>query len=125
MNCYGKELIIDLHNCDESTFGRRSIKNYIKRLCKLIEMEPVVLYWWDNITHPDNLNNEYDLPHLSGRSAVQFIKTSNITIHVLDKLNKVFINIFSCKNFSDNSAAEFSKEWFKGEIISQKVIRRY
>lgn len=36
---YGKELILDLHQCDPSTFDRESIESYFEQLCDLIEME--------------------------------------------------------------------------------------
>jgi len=122
MNSYGKELILDMHNCDSSKFNRRSIKSYIQQLCKLIEMERCKLCWWDDYGVP--LEEQETEPHLKGTTAIQFIKTSNILIHTLDLLKNVYINIFSCKDFDADLAKNFSKEWFKGKIVNSYIIER-
>ena len=48
METYGKELIIDLHKCDPTTFTRKSIRMYFKDLCVLIDMDRCKLCWWDD-----------------------------------------------------------------------------
>jgi len=122
MDDYGKELILDVHNCDTSLFTRKSIRNYFRELCKLINMERCKLSWWDDYgLLPEECQTE---PHLKGTSAVQFILTSNITIHTLDLLGKAYINIFSCKDFDADAAMKFSADWFKGTVVNKKVIRR-
>ena len=122
MKSYGKELIIDIHNCDPSTFTRKSIRKYFKLLCKQIDMEPEKLCWWDDHgIEPDLQQTE---PHTKGTTAVQFILTSNITIHTLDILKNVYINIFSCKDFDTEIAMQFSEEWFKGKVVNSHIIER-
>jgi len=122
MTNYGKELIIDLHNCSPARFTRKSIRAYFKQLCKLIDMKREKLYWWDDLYTPEG--EKETAPHLVGTSAVQFIKTSNITIHTLDLLKRAYLNIFSCKDFDEDIVARFSKEWFKGTVVSKKVVGR-
>ena len=36
---YGKELIIDLYDCDVETFTREKITSWLKELCNLINMK--------------------------------------------------------------------------------------
>ncbi len=122
MDTYGKELVIDIHNCDSSTFTRRSIRGYFKQLCILIDMERSKLCWWDDYGVP--LENQETEPHLKGTTAVQFIMTSNIVIHTLDLLENVYVNIFSCKDFNTDTAAKFSEEWFRGKVVNSSVIER-
>ena len=122
MKSYGKELIIDLHNCDASTFNRKSIKQYFTELCDLIDMERCKLSWWDD--HGIPKEEQQSEPHLKGTTAVQFILTSNIVIHTLDLLGNVYINIFSCKDFESEIVKNFSAKWFKGEIVSSHDIER-
>ena len=119
---YGKELILDIHNCDSSKFTRKHIRNYFKKICDLIDMERCKLCWWDDLYTPEQ--EKETAPHLVGTSAVQFIKTSNITIHTLDVLKRIYLNIFSCKEFDDRMAAQFSEEWFNGEVLNKIVVRR-
>lgn len=122
MNGYGKELIIDIHNCDPATFTRASIKKYFVDLCILIDMQRSKLTWWDDYKVP--LEERQTEPHLKGTSAVQFILTSNIVIHTLDLLGAVYINIFSCKDFDAIAAKKFTEDWFKGKIVNSHEIDR-
>jgi len=122
MKPYGKELILDLHRCDPATFTRKNIKNYFRDLCKLIDMERCKLSWWDDYGLPPE-ECQID-PNLKGTTAIQFILTSNITIHTLDLLNNAYINIFSCKDFDADAAIKFSANWFNGEIVNSHVIER-
>jgi len=122
MNTYGFELIIDLHNCDSSTFTRKSIRRYFKLLCEKIEMKPEKLCWWDD--HGVGPELQQTEPHTKGTTAVQFILTSNITIHTLDILKNAYINIFSCKDFDTEMAMKFSEGWFKGKVVNSRIIER-
>jgi S-adenosylmethionine/arginine decarboxylase-like enzyme len=122
MKVYGKELILDLHQCDLSSFNRRSLKKYFIELCDLIDMKRAKLTWWDDYQLP--LEERQTEPHLKGTSAVQFIMTSNITIHTLDLLGAVYVNIFSCKEFDEKVAKDFTAQWFKGKIVSSHTIKR-
>jgi len=122
LKTYGKELILDLHECDPSLFTREMIEKYLESLCSLIDMKRCELHFWDDLeTPPEQKQTE---PHLVGTSAVQFILTSNVTIHTLDKLKAVYINIFSCKDFDEVLAAEFSEKFFKGKIVQEFTMER-
>jgi len=121
---YGKELVLDIHDCDVSKFNRKDIEAFLVKLCdNIIYMERTDLHWWD---YEDDNQEDYDNapPHLKGTSCVQFISTSTIVIHSLEDLKKVFINIFSCKNFNANATAEFIQNYFGGNVITKEVIER-
>lgn len=85
-------------------------------------MQRCELFWWDDQGLPKE--ERQTEPHLKGTSAIQFIMTSNITIHTLDILKNVYVNIFSCKDFDANKAAEFSQKFFKGKIVNRVAIKR-
>jgi S-adenosylmethionine/arginine decarboxylase-like enzyme len=119
---YGYELILDLHNCDISTFSRKSLRGYFKKLCKAIDMKRCELYFWDEVGVP--VKEKQDLPHTKGTSAVQFILTSNITIHTLELLKAVYANIFSCKKFDEKVAEQITKEWFVAKKCRTRFIER-
>ena len=116
------EAVIDLHNCDTSTFTRRSLRKYFKQLCDLIDMKRDTLVFWDDSDVPAEYRQ--NLPHTKGISAVQFILTSNITIHTLELTGKCYVNIFSCKDFNADDAIEFTQKYFKGKIVNKKVFDR-
>jgi len=118
---YGTELILDLHWCDSSLFNRRSIRSYFIKLCRLLGLERQDLHFW----YFDDPTERAEAPlHLAGISAIQFITTSNITLHALDKLHAVYINIFSCSSFDVGKAADFSEAFFKGKKVGQHSRRR-
>lgn len=119
---FGKELVLDLHECDPSTFTRKSIGKYLKEVCDLIDMERCEMYWWDDVGVP--VEEQQTEPHLKGTSVVQFILTSNITVHTLDLLGNVYLNIFSCKDFDASAASHFSEKWFGGKIVNEQIIER-
>ena len=120
---YGKELILDLHECNKRTFTRRAIKAYLIGLCdNIIDMERADLHWWDYTGEPLEYANAP--PHLKGVSCVQFITTSTIVVHTLDELGTVMVNIFSCKDFDAEAAAAFTGQHFNGLIVTQEVIQR-
>jgi len=119
---YGYELILDLYRCDETKFTRKSIDEYFRILCDLIDMEKCDRYFWDDLDTPEE--ERQTEPHTIGTSAVQFILTSNITIHTLDLLRKVFVNIFSCKEFDYDIAADFTESWFGGTIKNRTSMER-
>lgn len=119
---YGQELIIDLKDCDISKFNRESITEYFKQLCKIIDMEREDLHFWDDEGIPEH--EKRTEPHVVGITAVQFIITSSITIHVLSILKEAYINIFSCKEFGSHRAAKFTANWFGSNKYEYVDIER-
>lgn len=80
------------------------------------------LTWWDDYNVP--VEERQTEPHLKGTSAVQFIMTSNITIHTLDLMDAVYVNVFSCKDFDAEIVKKFTADWFKGNIVNSLEIDR-
>ena len=118
---YGKELILDIHDC-KTKFTRAKIRSFMIELCELIDMERCELHIWDDSHLPEN--ERETSPQTRGISAVQFIITSNITIHTLELLGNVYLNIFSCKDFDSIEAALFSAKFWNGVIFKNTVIGR-
>ncbi len=123
MSNYGMELILDLHNCDPATFTRDNIEQFFSAVCEATAMTPEDLHFWDYVDYPEDYENAPD--HLKGTTAVQFIQTSNITIHTLEVLKKAYINFFSCKIFASEKVEKLSLMYFKGEIVNSTIIERY
>lgn len=119
---YGKELVLDMHGCDPSLMTRTHIEKYFIDLCKLIDMTRCELHWWDDEDVPE-ADQQTD-PKLVGISAVQFIITSNATIHTLPLLKSVYVNLFSCKDFDDWAVEEFSQGHFSAAKITSTLINR-
>ncbi len=119
---YGFELIMDLHNCDVSTFNRESLDGYFEKLCKAIDMQKCERYFWDDVGVSEE--ERQTSSHTKGTSAVQFILTSTIVVHTLDLLGTVHANLFSCKSFDREIAEEITKEWFCAKECRTHFIER-
>lgn len=119
---YGKELILDIHNCDTSNFTRDGIEKFMVDLCKEIKMEREDLHFWDYNGDIDEYRKAPD--HLKGTTAVQFIRTSNIVIHTLDVLMRAYINIFSCKDFDISIATQVCLHYFGGNVVNSANMDR-
>ena len=119
---YGFELVLDLHGCEAELFNRDYIDKFFTDLCDLIKMEKCEVHFWDDVGVPEE--EQQKLPHTKGTSAVCFILTSTIVIHTLDILGAVYVNIFSCKSFDPDVAAEFTSERFKAESCKKTFFER-
>lgn len=106
---YGKELLLDCYGCDKSTFTRESLESFFNGLVELIDMEKGDLHFWNEPT---------------GLGGVQFILTSQISIHCADKLERVYVDIFSCKDFEEGKARKFVRVWFAATSIRTHVVYR-
>ena len=119
---YGMEMFLDLHDCNVRQFTRERIEQFFIELCDLIDMERQELFWWDD--HGVPVEEQQTEPHLKGTSAVQFITTSNIVIHTLDILKRVYLNVFSCKQFSAAKVVLFARKYFDGTVVQSQMNQR-
>ena len=111
-----------MQDCDTTKFTRKQIALYCMQLCKLIDMKPEVLYFWDDFHVP--MAKRQTSPQTKGTTAIQFILTSNITIHTLDVLKSAFINIFSCKEYDTAQAEAFTVTFFSATSYKSTQIER-
>lgn len=113
---FGKELILDLKNCDSETFSRTSIAEWFAAICKATDMKAVRQEWWEQYGQPE--------PYLNGVTGVQFISTSSIVVHACPDLDEIHINIFTCKDFDAEVAKNLTLDWFKGEVAAEYLLDR-
>lgn len=114
---YGTELVLDLYDCNQKTIrSRKKLSEFIDNLCALIKMKK---YGKTSIPY-FGLNN----PHTVGYSLVQLIETSSITAHFSELWNSAYVNIFSCKQFDTEKAANFTKKFFGAKRMTKRVILR-
>lgn len=114
---WGKSVAIDLYDCPHEMVNNPDIlKKYIKDLLVQINMKAHGPTYIDRFGDPEL--------HLEGYSAMQFIETSTITVHLDEVDNRAFIDIFSCQDFDAQGAAEFTKEYFKAKEVKCVPLER-
>jgi len=114
---FGKELILDLYDCDLNTISSdKKIKQFSKELCEIIKMkaygEPIVEYF--------GLESE----KTKGYSLVQLIETSSIVAHFSEFKRSIYMNIFSCAEYDTNIALEFAMEFFEASRVVSHILER-
>lgn len=116
MKAWGILTSIDIHHCDPELIRSAStIKDFVIQLCDLIKMkrfgEPVIVHFGED-------------ERVAGYSMTQLIETSLISAHFANQTNNVYLDIFSCKYYEPEKAAQFAKTFFKGKDFNLNVVLR-
>lgn len=114
---FGMELVLDLYECNPDTIrSEEELRRFVTELCEVIEMK----------TYGDMFAERFALNDIktAGFSIVQLIETSSITGHFREEINSAYINIFSCKEFDTDVAAEFTKNFFGAKSVESKLLVR-
>ncbi len=112
---WGKSLAIDLYDCDhELLLDRRALRHFVQELVAVIKMQ----------LHGPCRIDRFGSGSLHGLSAMQFIETSCVTVHLDDKGDRAFVDIFSCKDFDTNVARRFAREFYKAKRIKTTALTR-
>lgn len=114
---FGYELVMDLFGCDRRIISsKKKLQEYTNKLCKLIKMKKygktLLPYFGEKAEFT------------KGYSLVQLIETSSITGHFSEYWQTAYINIFSCKKYSQAVAKKFTKEFFKAKKIKAQLLVR-
>lgn len=116
-NVFGKELILDLIDCDPSVLqSREKIEQFAAELCQVIDMEPYGAPFVGRFGFGKDFT--------AGYSLVQLIESSSITGHFSDLWRRAYLEIFSCKEYDADEAVAFSQRFFRADGARQRVIYR-
>jgi len=113
---WGWHLVLNLYDCSpEKIQSADVIYQFVVDLCELIQMrrfgEPTIVNFGDD-------------PRVAGYSLVQLIETSNICAHFANESSAVYLDIFSCKKFDPEVAAQFCIQVFEAGKGSGTFISR-
>jgi len=116
MKAWGIQSSVDIHHCDPNLIrDADAIKEFVIQLCELIEMkrfgDPVIVHFGED-------------ERVAGFSMTQLIETSLISAHFANQTNNVYLDIFSCKYYEPEAAAQFAKNYFKGTDCNLNVVLR-
>ncbi len=103
---WGYHLMVDCHDCDrDMVTNPERIKKFCKELVKKIDM---VAYGEPQVVH----FAEHDIEK-AGWTLVQLIETSNICAHMMDDSGDMYLDVFSCKLFDQDTVIKIVKKYFK------------
>jgi S-adenosylmethionine/arginine decarboxylase-like enzyme len=111
---WGLLAAIDLRGCDRGRLeDPESIRRFVPALVAAIDMT----------AHGPLMLDRFGDGELEGWSAMQFIETSSITLHADEVSGRVFVDVFSCRDFDPRAAAELAVAHFGG-TATVRVLRR-
>ena len=113
---WGWHLVLNLYDCNpEKIQSADVIYQFVVDLCELIQMrrfgEPTIVNFGED-------------PRVAGYSLVQLIETSNICAHFANESSAVYLDIFSCKQFDPEIAAQFCIQMFEAGKASANFLSR-
>ena len=114
---WGYHLVLDCGGCDHDKItDGNNIKEFTKELVKRIDMvaygDPIVEHF---ATHD---------PQKAGFSMMQLIETSNIAAHFVDRDNTMYLDVFSCKPYENQTVVDTVKEFFGAKTIRVTYLTR-
>ena len=111
---YGRHLILSAAGCNEALLDKGRIAEFLRETARRIDMvtfgEPFVERFGGGIE--------------VGISGVQLIETSAISLHTNDSARDLYLDVFSCKDFSFETVVAYVKECFAPATIEHQVILR-
>jgi S-adenosylmethionine/arginine decarboxylase-like enzyme len=114
---WGYHLSADFANCDKRKISDADyIKEFTKALVETIQMVP---YGEPQVVH----FAAHDLSK-AGYTLTQLIETSNICAHFVDITGEAYLDVFSCKQFSEDFVIDLFFEWFNPSNAHSSIVER-
>ena len=114
---WGKSAHMDLSGCEhDRLISPEILKQFVKDLIEEVNMKA------HGPCHIERFGSPED--KLEGYSAMQFIETSTITVHLDEVNDRAYIDLFSCQDFDAPEAFEFVKKYFGAKNGKLTVLER-
>ena len=110
---WGISCSIDLYECNPDTIrSAEQIRKFVYELCDLIKV---------NRFGECTVVNFGEREEIAGFSMTQLIETSLVSGHFANLTNTAYLDIFSCKYYDPETAANFARTFFE----AKKLILNY
>ncbi len=117
MEGFGPHLMLDLRQCNQEKLKDYSlIFNILHELPKKIGMT--------KITQPYVFPYSGLVPEDKGITGTVIIAESHISIHTFQEKDYCFVDVFSCKEFSVEFAAEYLINAFESKEFDKHIVHR-
>ena len=123
-DCWGTHIMIDASGleCGEDKLNDvEYLKSFVKDMLEAVKMEK----WGDPIIRRLTKEDGVFPDHLSGFTVVQTLHTSSMTImHVCDKANSLYFDLFSCAPYSNDVVVDVLKRYFQPTSMRVNFLTR-
>jgi len=115
MTYWGYHLILNCSKCVPYTIRSRiHIESFSNELVKRIDM---IAYGNPQIVH-------FGTGNKAGYTLIQLIETSNIAGHFVEETDDIYLDVFSCKPFEQDTVTQTVNEYFSPKVISSFFLKR-
>lgn len=98
------------------------IHRVIASLIDTIGMKPIGVPTWYRVgLKPEFLERDDDE---GGVSYIQMLSTSHVSLHVWPLRGRFSLDVFSCKPYDTDAAAEYLRQWFEITVMTCSVVER-
>ena len=111
---YGKHLVLTARHCNEKILDTKAIAEFIRTLVKKIDM----------VAFGECISQRFGSGIEVGISAAQLIETSLISMHTNDHAQDMYLDVFSCKWFTDEDVLKYVQEYFAPVEVTHQVLLR-
>jgi S-adenosylmethionine decarboxylase len=117
---WGYHLMLDCGNleCDIELLND---KDYLIKFVEAILETTQMKAWGEPVI--ERLGDDC-IPELSGYTVVQLLHTSNMCLHVCDKIKTLYFDLFSCKKFDCDKAQKVVEDFFKPQSVRTSFLTR-
>ena len=112
---WGHHLIINAGSCCRRSI--RSSQEIIKFSNELVKKIDMVAYGAPWVKH-------FGSGGKAGFTLVQLIETSNIVAHFVEETDDMYLDVFSCKEFSPQVVETTVRSYFQPKHLSQQLFQR-
>jgi len=117
MQEFGPHLVLDLNDCNPAILSDlTAVYDVLNELPDLINMH--------KITQPYVFPYSGLVPEDKGITGMVIIAESHISIHTFSEKNYAFIDVFSCKDFDFDFAADYLIKKFESKRPEKQVMIR-
>lgn len=113
---WGYHLMLDIAGCNERMMDKEAVTAFCKDLVKRIDMEPIGEPW----VEPTAMH----APDKAGFTLVQIIQTSSIVAHLIDRDRHIYLDVFSCKEFSNDVVKQCVTDYFAPTKMRANFVTR-
>jgi S-adenosylmethionine decarboxylase len=112
---WGYHLILDCAGCDHDAItSYDTIYTFVKQLVRDIDM---VAYGEPQIV-------DFGSGDKAGYTLVQLIETSNICAHFVNENDTMYLDVFSCKSYNDETVIELVEKFFGAKSVRASYLTR-
>lgn len=108
--------MLDISGCNDYIMDREKVIAFCDDLVETIKMEAIGRPWVEQTA--------MHAPDKAGFTLVQIIQTSSITAHFIDETRSIYLDVFSCKDFSVGAVQKCVVKWFDPKKMRVNFITR-